>query len=366
MKIQSIQLDDYRNYRSLYLDGFEDLNVVTGRNAIGKTNLLESIYLCSVGKSNRNVKDKELIRWGGTSANVKITVSKKYRNHSVVVNIDALGKKRILVDGAGILKLASLLGTINTVYFSPDEMRLIKESPSDRRRFIDISLCQHNKKYLSALSKYNDVLEQRNKLLKEDFSKKDILSTLEIWDGQFASYAAIVISERKKFVKRLNELAKEKCDFITDGAEKLSLEYESDSDSQTIEEIENDVLSALNKNKEKETELRYTLAGPHRDDLKIACNGIDLRKFGSQGQQRTATLSVKLAEAELLKERTGEAPIVLLDDVLSELDAKRTKKLLEALDGFQAFISCTEWENDVKAKVIKIEEIINKSEIASQ
>lgn len=339
MIITGIKLKNFRNYNNFSLDKMSGLNVITGPNAIGKTNLIESIYMCAIGKPARNVKDKELIKWGEEAAEIKLEIKKKFRSHTIDINIDKYGKKRIAIDRLPISKLGSLLGTLNVVYFSPDQLSLIKEAPSDRRKFLDISLCQQSRRYFNALAKYNNLLEQRNKLLKSDMSTKNILETLPIWNAQLAEQAAIITSERISFTKCLNEYAVVEHSNLTDNQENLSVSLETDIEG---DDLKGEYESLFKKNQEKDIHLRYTHSGPHRDDLKLAINDIDVRRFGSQGQQRTTALSIKLAETRIFYKNTGELPILLLDDVLSELDRNRTIKLINAIESTQAFITCTE------------------------
>lgn len=351
MIIESVTLKNFRNYKSDRISFQDGLNVIVGKNATGKTNLLESVYLCAVGRAARTPRDKELILWGEQLSHVKLTVKRRFSTRTVDIYIDQKNKKKIAVDGIPISKIGELMGVLNVVYFSPDEMKLIKDSPDERRRFLDISLSQQSKTYFYTLVKYNKILAQRNKLLKNGAGAAQ---TLNIWDVQLAAEAAKLYMKRKAFVERLKEYAKRKHTILTAGKEDLSLALESFSDANTEAEAAQELLEKLKLAREKDLTLQYTSQGAHRDDLKISASGIDLRKFGSQGQQRAATLSLKLAEIDTFEEETAERPVVLLDDVLSELDPQRRASLLAALGGVQTLLTCTEFYESVAANKIYI------------
>ena len=344
MNIESVKLINFRNYSeaSFHLAPF--LNVIFGRNAIGKTNLLESIYFAGLGKSPRVTQDKDLIMMGKDFAYIEIIVKKKYRKHKLEFHLDKKGKKRIAIDDIPLLKMSELIGFINIVYFSPDEMRLVKEAPEERRRFMDISMSQRTKTYLYALSKYNKILAQRNKLLKSSFNEENLMRTLPVWDAQLAHEGAIIIASRRSFIKELEPIARAKHASLSSNAEQLDMVYESEIGGDSIEEIEGILLKRYADSYKKDMELRHTTVGPHRDDIKLMVNDIDIRKFGSQGQQRTTALALKLAEIDGFTTDSGETPILLLDDVLSELDLTRQKALLDATSGIQTFLTCTEFD----------------------
>jgi DNA replication and repair protein RecF len=356
MHITRIALTNFLSHISLSATFGDGLNVISGKNAVGKTNLVDSIYLCSVGRSSRYQKDKELVNWhGGAGARVTIDLQKKFSKHVVDVYIDKSGKKRILVDGIPVLRIGELMGVMNVVFFSPNELRLVKDAPQDRRRFLDISLCQQNKPYFYALVRYNKLLVQRNKLLKDYNSSASLKNMLELTDGQMVKEAALIIKLRHKFVESLSPLAAGAHALITSGSEVLSLSYETEVSS--LENLEQNLKKVYENAFDSDVRMQYTTVGPHRDDVKIGASGLDLRKAGSQGQQRSAVLSLKLAEANLFKQKNGDAPILILDDVLSELDATRREKLFSALSGFQTFITCTEFiDTDKNYSEYKIED----------
>ena len=356
MKINWLELKNFRNYSYERVAFTKNLNVIIGKNAQGKTNLLESIFLSSVGKSFKTSQDKELIKHGNERANIKINFEKNCGN--VVINIKLENnKKYIELNQVNLLKISQLLGNLCCVFFSPNELKLVKETPEDRRKFINLDLSQINKQYYFNLIKYNNILKQRNKLLKMYENEKVISETLPIWNGQLVSVAADLILDRLNFVEKINKLAKAELAYLTNNQEELCVSYSSvdDFSGKSKSEIENILLLALKQNEEKDLKLKYTTIGPHRDDLKIILNGLDVKNYGSQGQQRTVALSLKLAELEIFKEILNEEPILLLDDVFSELDSFRKERLLNRVKNIQTIITATEFNENIEANIIKIE-----------
>lgn len=342
MKVESIELTNYRNYKSLNLHFSDGVNIIKGLNAQGKTNLIEAIFLCSIGKSLRVSREKELIKFGEEFAKIKINIAKKYKNTQIFVYFSKKTKKSVKIDDIPIKKIGELLGEFNAVYFSPDELKLIKDSPEDRRRFFDIHISQISKHYFYLLNRYEKILANRNKLLKSNINIATLKDTLEIWNTQLIDIGSKIIYQRLKFINNLSEYAEKSHNYLSSNNEKLTLEY-SGINLKSITEIENEFAQQLKNNTEKDIKLGYTTVGPHRDDLKIFINNIDVRLFGSQGQQRTVALSLKLAELEIMKNETGDMPVLLLDDVLSELDERRRDRLLKFCSKAQTFITCTEF-----------------------
>lgn len=362
MYVESVTLKNFRNYREktvLFKDG---LNIVVGKNASGKTNLLESVYVAGIGRSPRTNKYKDMIRWGNDCAYIKVSIKKKYSTHTIEYSIDSQDKKRIAIDGIPLVKLSEILGMLNIVFFSPDEMKLVKESPVERRRFMDISLSQQNKNYFNALSKYNAIISQRNKLLKEEHNPDKVKEMLYGWDSQLASYGAVIISKRYEFIDKIKVFADKNHSEISSDRERLQLEYECEISKDDIDTVRKNFLEKLNLNFEKDLSLQYTSFGCHRDDIAIKINGVDARKFASQGQQRTAALSLKLAEIGFFESETGEKPVLLLDDVLSELDSKRRQKLMEISSSLQTIITCTDFDGSVNHNLIKISSDTSQTE----
>ena len=355
MNIKEITLKNFRNYENETIKFQEGLNVIIGNNAMGKTNLLESIYCCAIGKSPKTTKYKELIKMGKTNAYIKIVLEKKYRDHIIEFYVDNKENKRIKIDGVPLSKLKDLIGYMNIIFFSPEEIKMIKEGPDERRKFINISLSQQSKTYLTSLYKYNEILANRNKLLKENFKDENIKEMLVIWDSQLAKEGAYVIKKRYEFVNKLSIAAKEAHKNLTDSKEDLELEYESIVKDEPIEIMQEKIEKLLKDSVDKDINLQYTSVGPHRDDIAIVANKIDIRKFGSQGQQRTCALSLKLAEISLFEDEIKEKPILLLDDVLSEIDATRRTKLMELSSELQTMITCTDFDMDLAHNEIRIQ-----------
>ena len=290
---------------------------------------------------------------GKTNAYIKIVLEKKYRDHIIEFYVDNKENKRIKIDGVPLSKLKDLIGYMNIIFFSPEEIKMIKEGPDERRKFINISLSQQSKTYLTSLYKYNEILANRNKLLKENFKDENIKEMLVIWDSQLAKEGAYVIKKRYEFVNKLSIAAKEAHKNLTDSKEDLELEYESIVKDEPIEIMQEKIEKLLKDSVDKDINLQYTSVGPHRDDIAIVANKIDIRKFGSQGQQRTCALSLKLAEISLFEDEIKEKPILLLDDVLSELDATRRTKLMELSSELQTMITCTDFDMDLAHNEIR-------------
>lgn len=342
MEIKKIALSNYRNYGSQTIELGRNLNVIVGKNAQGKTNLLESVFLCTIGRSPRTTKDKDLIEWNSEFAKVDIELTKKVGKSRIELFLFRNQNKAVKINQIGIQKIGQLFGTLNAIYFSPDELKLIKESPDERRKFMDIDLCQFDRNYFYELANYNKILQQRNKLLKSS-SEEVLKDTIVIWNEQLAISGAKIIMARLSLIDNLKPVVKEIHRTLTEDKEELVIEYQGYTANN-----ENDLKLLLLKKYEesldKDIRLGFTSVGPHRDDIKIASNGIDLRSFGSQGQQRTAAITLKLAELEVFKNNIGEYPVLLLDDVLSELDDNRQKQMLKYVSKVQTLITCTSFD----------------------
>lgn len=472
MIVKQLTVKNFRNYSSAKAEFSSLLNIVEGQNAAGKTNLIEAVYLAGLLRSPRTPREKELIKSGAPAAYISVIVEKKFRTHKIDIQIDAAGKKRVLLDGLPILRNGELLGALNVVFFSPDEMKLVKEAPEFRRKFLDIALSQQQKVYFYALSRYGKILKQRNNLLKNSSFSRSLDDMLDVWDAQLAQYGAIIIQKRIEFIEKLQRYS-EKIHFdMSGGKEKMCVRYdteeeitsffensqknaqnlenslkideknaknlnfeektsanniekkqgknsdenetnsaekqvfkngENDENLQNLNEREEDFAKSIeisdenyenllnsnlkgnncgellqNKNendskngdiigdlsksllknfktsREKDKKLLYTTFGPHRDDMKITINGDDVRKFSSQGQQRTTALALKIGETGLFLEETGEQPVLLLDDVFSELDENRQKLLLRSTSDAQVILTATEYGLNYSAGIIKI------------
>ena len=339
MQISTLKLKNFRNYENQELTFSSGLNILTGFNAQGKTNALEAIFFLCTGYSPRANKDRLVIKNGETEAEISAKATSIYGDVSVRIIFDKNDKKRIFINEIEVLRIGELLGNIHSVFFNPSELKLVQETPEDRRRFMNISLSQMSKNYFYALQRYNKILAQRNNLLK-DPDLEMVEETIPIWDEELTKYASKIIFERNKFILTLSPKAQEKHAFLSGDLENLVINTECGY-SGTEEEIKNALKKDLKSALMKDLKLGFTTVGPHRDDLKFTLNGIDLKAYGSQGQQRTTALSLKLAEAEIFKERFNEYPILLLDDVLSELDKKRQKRLIEATKNIQTIFTAT-------------------------
>ncbi len=334
MIIKSLELADFRNYDSLHIEFDSGTNILYGDNAQGKTNILEAIYVSAITKSHKGSKDRDIINFSKEEAHIRTYLEKDGMETRVDMHLRKNKSKGIAIDGQKIKKAAELIGLLNVVFFSPEDLSIIKNGPAERRRFVDMELCQLDKFYLYNLNHYNKTVNQRNKLLKDMYFNPSLRDTLNIWDSQLLSFGSKIIERRKIFVEQLNEIIFEIHRKLSGGREELIIQYEPDIQ---IEDYEKSLLV----NQERDVKLKQTTVGPHRDDFCFAVGDIDIRKFGSQGQQRTAALSLKLSEIELVKKITKENPVLLLDDVLSELDSNRQNYLLSTIGDIQTIITCT-------------------------
>lgn len=355
MYINNLKLINFRNFEKLNIELSSGINVFIGDNAQGKTNILESIYYCSVGKSHRTSRDKELIKWNSMDAYINIYVCKERIDKNIEIKIFGDGKKGININSIKMTKLSDLLGVFNVVMFSPEDLKIVKESPSYRRKFLDIELCKLNKQYYYNLSQYNKVLNERNLLFKK--FKENIKSMVDIYDEQLAAYGGKIIQERIRYIKRLNDKGSIIHKNITLNNEDIQFKYVTPI--KNIDNSASELKHLLNANLEKDIYRGTTEYGPHRDDFSIKINGIDTRNYGSQGQQRTSVLTLKFASLEIIKDFIGEYPVLLLDDVMSELDLNRQKYILNSINKYQTIITCTGVESinnilDEKVKVFNV------------
>ncbi len=334
MIIKSLELADFRNYESLHIEFSDGTNILYGDNAQGKTNILEAIYLSAITKSHKGSKDRDIVNFDKEEAHIRTYLEKDGVETRVDMHLRKNKSKGIAIDGQKIKKAAELIGLLNVVFFSPEDLSIIKNGPAERRRFVDMELCQLDQFYLYNLNHYNKIVNQRNKLLKDMYFNPSLRDTLNIWDSQLISFGSKIIERRKLFVEQLNEIILEIHRKLSGGKEDLVIQYEPDVMIEDYDKV-------LNMNQEKDIKLKQTTTGPHRDDFCFTVGNIDIRKFGSQGQQRTAALSLKLSEIELVKKITKENPVLLLDDVLSELDSNRQNYLLSTIGDIQTIITCT-------------------------
>ena len=338
MIIESLELKNYRNYRELKLPFHPGSNLLYGDNAQGKTNILEALYLCAATKSHRGSKDRELIRFGEEEAHIRLNLIKNDVPYRIDMHLKKERAKGIAVNGVPIRRASELFGTLNVVLFSPEDLSIVKNGPSDRRRFCDMELCQLDRSYVHSLVNYNKALLQRNRLLKDLSFEPELAGTLEIWDSQLIRYGSELIRAREAFIEMLDPLTSAIHGEITSGKEKMRVSYEKNISVPDYE-------AAMKRAGAADRKLKTTTVGPHRDDIGFFVNEMDLRKFGSQGQQRTGALSLKLSEIELMKRASGDWPVLLLDDVLSELDTERQRHLLNAISRTQTVLTSTGMEN---------------------
>ena len=343
MIIKSIELKNFRNYDQLQIDFDQATNILFGDNAQGKTNILESAYVSATTKSHKGSRDKEMIRFGEEEAHIRTVVSKREQDFQIDIHLKKNRAKGIAINQVPIKKASDLFGILNIVFFSPEDLNIIKDGPTERRRFLDLELCQLDKIYLSDLTAYNKLLKQRNTLLKDMIYRPDLKDTLPIWDEQLVEYGKRIIRRRQSFVDELYQIVQKIHSNLSGNRELLTIKYEPNVESMFFED-------ELFRASERDRKLCQTSVGPHRDDISFLIGDIDIRKYGSQGQQRTAALSLKLSEIELVKKTIGDTPVLLLDDVLSELDSNRQNYLLNSIHDIQTIITCTGLDEFVKNK----------------
>jgi len=334
MIIKSLKLKNFRNYDLLDLKFDSHTNIFYGDNAQGKTNILEAIYMSGTTKSHRGTKDRDMIQFEKEESHIEAVIEKKGVPFQIDMHLKKNSPKGIAINRVPIRKASELFGIIHLVFFSPEDLNIIKNGPAERRRFMDLELSQLDKVYLSNLANYHRIVNQRNRLLKEIGYRNELLDTLDVWDIQLALYGEKVMERRKQFIEEVNEIISSIHSRLTGGREELKLTYEPGTGQYSM-------MDAMKRNREKDLRMRSTQAGPHRDDVCFLAGDLDIRKFGSQGQQRTAALSLKLSEIELVKKMIRDTPVLLLDDVLSELDKHRQNYLLDSIHDIQTLMTCT-------------------------
>jgi DNA replication and repair protein RecF len=348
MLLQSLNLKNYRNYQEFSCDFSPSLNVFQGPNAQGKTNLIESIYYLSIGKSYRPVKEDQLIRWEQKSFFVSGKIKNKLGVLSMDVSFDRMAKpaRQICVEGLKVVRSSDILGNLNSVLFAPEDLFMIKGSPQERRSFLDYDISQISSSYFLELQKYRRLLFQRNHLLKQIHFGQCDKAGLSVWDEQLLTSASQIIHKRLQTLEKLSPLMRLTQRKLTEGAENIDIKYLLNRKREL--KISDDIAAALKEIQKEmfQEEIRQgmTLWGPHRDDLSIVVNGTDLKLYGSQGQHRTTVLALKLSELEFFRGESGEYPILLLDDVMSELDERRRNELIQFIQSkeIQCFITTTD------------------------
>ncbi|KXZ40765.1 DNA replication and repair protein RecF [Alkalithermobacter thermoalcaliphilus JW-YL-7 = DSM 7308] len=354
MYIQDLKLINFRNYSNIYLEFNKNINLLVGKNGQGKTNILEAIYMLSIGKSFRTNKDSEIIMFDKESLYVSGSYFKNYNNNNIEIVVKKGSKKGIKINKSSINKIEHLLGKFNVVIFSPEDLKLVKEGPSERRKFIDREISQILPRYYHHLYKYNKILTQRNKHLKEG---KIDASLIDVFDDTLSSEGAWIYFYRREFTQKIGKIASEIYRKLTDNVEVLDIKYVTQIDiSGDYNHIKENLYSRIKASFKDDLMNKITKIGPHRDDIKIFINNFDSKFYASQGQQRTAAISLKLSEIYLIKEETNEYPVILLDDIFSELDEKRQKLLIDNLNNFQIFITTAEQSHKeiFKQKDLKI------------
>ena len=354
MIIKSLELENFRNYDSLSMSFDSGTNILYGDNAQGKTNILEAIYLSATTKSHKGSKDKEIIMMEKPESHIRLLIDKDGFTHKIDMHLKRSKSKGIAIDGLPIKKSSELMGLAHMVFFSPEDLSIIKNGPGERRRFIDMELCQLDKLYLYNLTNYNKILNQRNHLLKQVGLNNNLLDTLCIWDIQLAEYGKMIVERRNSFIDQLNTIIFDIHKRLSGNKEELFIKYVPNVVAEDFEK-------RLEESRTKDIMIKNTSVGPHRDDIQFLNKGVDLRKYGSQGQQRTSALSLKLAEIEMVKKVVGEKPVLLLDDVLSELDRNRQNYLLDSIKDIQTIVTCTGLEEFVNNRMVmdQIYEVIN-------
>ena len=345
MQINSLELSHYRNYESLNIEFDSGITILYGDNAQGKTNILEAVYISGTTKSHRAAKDKDIIQFGQEESHIRLNLTKHDVKHRIDMHLRKSKSKGVAVDGQSIKRSGELFGLIHMIFFSPEDLSIVKNGPAERRRFMNLELCQLNKLYYYNYVNYNKALNQRNTLLKQIRVNPKLIDTLDMWDDYLMEYGRCLIEEREKFIEELNDIVRDIHSHLTGSKENIQIVYEKNV-SITDYEI-------MMKSK-REMDLKYqsTQVGPHRDDICFYINDIDVRKYGSQGQQRTAALSLKLAEIELVKKLIHDTPILLLDDVMSELDHNRKHYLLDSIKDIQTIVTCTGYDDFIKSRLM--------------
>ena len=343
MKIKEVKLINYRNYDYAIVDFHDNVTLVSGANGQGKTNLVESLIVAATTKSPRTSSFNELIQDGKDSASAEIKISRKYGDLTLAFDVNSKGDKTFYINSNPVSKMSEVFGNLVVVYFSPNYLKIVSSSPAERREFMDTDISQISGSYYNLLKRYEKILLQRNKLLKFERDRALLESQLAVWDEQLASTACLIIKTRKGFIDKLKSPAKECMKYISSNKDELDISYVG-ARGESANEIKQELLKALKYNLDRDIELGYTSIGPHRDDIYFGLNGKDARSYSSQGQQRSIVLALKFAELEIFKNELNEEPILVLDDVFSELDTTRQKKLYEKMQEYQTIITGTQFK----------------------
>lgn len=343
MKIKSVKLVSFRNYDYQIVDFPMQITLVSGTNGQGKTNLVESVVVAATTKSPRTSNMSELVKDGAAETLVEILLERKFGQMNLSFTINAKGEKKFFINSNPVSKMSDVFGNLVVVYFSPDDLKIVSASPDKRRDFMDTDISELSGSYYNLIQRYNKVLLQRNKLLKTERDRALLLAQIGVWDEQLAQIASLIIKTRKSFIEKLKVPAKEALKYISSSKDDLEIEYVGVKGT-SAEEIKEELLKSLKFNLERDIELGYTSVGPHRDDIYFELNGKDARNFASQGQQRSIVLALKFAELEIFEKELGEEPILVLDDVFSELDTTRQRRLYEKMSKYQTIITGTQFK----------------------
>ena len=373
MYIKTLKLKNYRNYEEIEVNFDPKINIIYGNNAAGKTNLLESIYICSTSKSHKNTKENDIINFDKNESHIKLIFNRgeqpldvsstSYKNEIIDIQLNRDSKKGVAKNGIKVEKLSEFLGFFNVIMFAPEDLNIIKDGPAIRRKFLDIQLSQIDKIYVNLIQNYNKTLNQRNALLKDIYkttgnNRQDLISILDTYDEQMADYGLEVIKKRRENIKELAKKIYNIHLLISDNKEKLIVDYENDILGASSNNPKETYLNKLKETRDTDIKNQYTMIGPHRDDISFKVEDKDIRKFGSQGQKKTTAISLKLSELEMLKEKINDTPVLLLDDVFSELDENRQKLLVKNLKGIQTIITCTGIKKNI-FDLLKPEKVFN-------
>ena len=373
MYIKTLKLKNYRNYEEIEVNFDPKINIIYGNNAAGKTNLLESIYICSTSKSHKNTKENDIINFDKNESHIKLVFNRgeqpldmsstSYKNEIIDIQLNRDSKKGVAKNGIKVEKLSEFLGFFNVILFAPEDLNIIKDGPAIRRKFLDIQLSQIDKIYVNLIQNYNKTLNQRNALLKDIYkttgnNRQDLISIIDTYDEQMVDYGLEVIKKRSENIKELAKKIYNTHLLISDNKEKLIVDYENDILGESSNSPKEIYLKKLKETRDTDIKNQYTMIGPHRDDISFKVEDKDIRKFGSQGQKKTTAISLKLSELEMLKEKINDTPVLLLDDVFSELDENRQKLLVKNLKGIQTIITCTGIKKNI-FDLLKPEKVFN-------
>ena len=351
MRIEQLKLRNFRNYRELTLRPHPGVNLFYGRNGSGKTNLLEAIHYCSLGRSHRITNDINAVKNGESFALSSVLIRNGLGRREIAVRFhpDETQKKEILIDKKRISRFSDMMGCLRCVIFSPEDLGLIKEGPSMRRRYLDMMISQINRGYFIALQQYKAAMDQRNTVIRNLRANTGNLSVLSAFEETMSVPAAVIIRERRKIISLLSDIAADTYRRVSDTDESFRISYHSSLKEET--EMEETLCRLYQKSREDDIRMGFTSVGPHRDDLALTLNKNNMKQFASQGQIRTAALSMKLSQMQILRNMSGDEPVLLLDDVMSELDRKRRICLIREISSFQTFITCADRDDVDREKV---------------